>query len=296
PLNGINAHFMASFLTKKMEYNPAFSEEVYGERTALPLTLKTIDLKRDYSTQTSNHVATFYNVFLMKQNAADVMNTFHEIAVLAMEECQRVYEYVCMRENMEPLGNMKVIRYEELLAHAEEKLGKDMIETLKKDVYAQTDLDEREMSAAICDVLMSNCHELAPATVIFYAPPYYPAINSTEETLVQEKINMAQSLLDEKFDVHAKQVHYINGISDLSYVNYDRNDDSWIDYRNNTPEWGDLYRIPFENMQRLQAPVLNIGPYGKDAHKLTERLHKESAFVQTPYVLKQVLKSMCIDG
>jgi arginine utilization protein RocB len=42
----------------------------------------------------------------------------------------------------------------------------------------------------------------------------------------------------------------------------------------------------------LQAPVLNIGPFGKDAHKLTERLHKESAFVHTPFALKVVVESM----
>ncbi|MBO1910851.1 hypothetical protein J4G37_39420, partial [Microvirga sp. 3-52] len=156
-------------------------------------------------------------------------------------------------------------------------------------------LDERDMSIQISDQLMLNCQELAPATILFYAPPYYPAINSSDNELVTEKIELTQRILKEKFDVNAKQVHYFNGISDLSYVNYDENDTGWKAYKNNTPLWGDVYSIPFEEMQQLQAPVLNIGPFGKDAHKLTERLHKKSAFVHTPFALKAVVESMFVE-
>ena len=47
-------------------------------------------------------------------------------------------------------------------------------------------------------------------------------------------------------------------------------------------------------MQKLQAPLINIGPFGKDPHKLTERLHKKSAFEITPKLLEAVVKH-CID-
>src|SRR5690625_557278 len=141
-------------------------------------------------------------------------------------------------------------------------------------------------------ILMMHCLELAPTTVLFFAPPYYPAVNSTENELVQEKIKFTQETLSEKFGVHAEQVHYFNGISDLSYVNYSASDSGWQAYRNNTPVWGSVYSIPFEEMQTLQSPVINIGPFGKDAHKLTERLHKKSAFIYTPYVLKEVISSL----
>ncbi len=63
---------------------------------------------------------------------------------------------------------------------------------------------------------------------------------------------------------------------------------------NNIPMWKDVYSIPFEDMQKLQAPVLNIGPFGKDAHKLTEHLHKESAFVYTPHVLQKVIEKLYV--
>ncbi|MBY7144515.1 M20/M25/M40 family metallo-hydrolase [Virgibacillus sp. NKC19-3] len=292
PLSGINAHYMASFLTRKMEFNPEFEETVYGERTPLPITLKNNDLKSDYSTQTSNHVAALYNVFLMKQNATDIMNTFHQVALDAMSECQREYEAICKRENIELNFKLDVLEYHELLSYAQDKLGAEKVEGIKQKIMSQVELDEREISIEICDQLMAHCQELAPATILFYAPPYYPAINSTEDSLVQDKISLTRQALQNEFGVKAKQIHYFNGISDLSYVNYDKHDVGWKAYQNNSPVWNYLYTIPFKKMQELQAPVLNIGPFGKDAHKLTERLHKKSAFVQTPLVLRKVLESM----
>lgn len=294
PLNGMTGHYMASYFTKEMEFNADFVEEVYDEKTPLPICLKNYDLKRDYSTQTSHHTAALYNVFLMQNNATEIMDIFKNVALRSMEACQKDYEAICERENVKPLGKIKVLEYAELLSYAKEKLGTEVVEEIKSDVMNDSQLDEREMSIQICDQLMLHCQELAPATIIFFAPPYYPAINSTEDLLVQELIELTQRTLLEEFNVEAKQVHYFNGISDLSYVNYDKHDSGWKAYMNNTPVWGDVYSIPFEGMQKLQAPVLNIGPFGKDAHKLTERLHKKSAFVYTPYVLQKVIEKLYI--
>ena len=296
PLQGINAHYMASFLTKKMEYNQAFSEEIYGERTPLPLCLKTYDLKADYSTQTSNHVAALYNVFLMKRNAKETMISFREVATEAMRECAEEYRRVLAREeNSEEHFNIGVWEYEELLNYARDKLGKEKTEEIIKETVALPNLDQREISMKVCDQMMAHCQEIAPACILFFAPPYYPAINSSDDPLVQEKILLTKQLLQDHFNVKAEQVHYFNGISDLSYVNYDKDDKGWESYQNNTPVWDYLYTIPFDEMQKLQAPVLNIGPFGKDAHKLTERLHKQSAFVHTPFVLQKVVQTM-FDG
>lgn len=45
PLGGMTGQFMASFLTRKMEWNDAFSEEILQETTPLPVTLSQMDLK-----------------------------------------------------------------------------------------------------------------------------------------------------------------------------------------------------------------------------------------------------------
>ena len=66
--------------------------------------------------------------------------------------------------------------------YAEEKLGAEVVRgELKANVTENNQLDEREMSIQICDQLMLHCQELAPATIIFFAPPYYPA--STQQKI-----------------------------------------------------------------------------------------------------------------
>lgn len=291
PLRGITGHYMASYLTREMEFNKDFVEEVYGEETPLPVVLQVKDLKEDYSVQTSHHVFALYNVLLMKRNAEDIMKIFRKTAETAMAECMKDYKQICENAGVEPVGNIKVLEYQELLEYAQEKLGPDKVAEIKNEVMKKENLDDREMSVLICDSLMNYCRELAPATILFFTPPYYPAINSSENELVKEKIKLTQDILKEKFNQEAIQIHYFNGICDLSYVNYDQHDTGWKSYQNNTPVWGDVYTIPFEGMQKLQAPVMNIGHFGLDSHKISERLHKKSGFVYTPYVLEEVIKS-----
>ena len=97
-----------------------------------------------------------------------------------------------------------------------------------------------------------------------------------------------------KFDNIVEQIHYFNGICDLSYVNYEDDANGWAAFESNTPVWGDTYSIPFAEMAQLKAPVLNVGPFGKDAHQRTERLHVDSAFVEMPVMLETLVKSMYI--
>lgn len=291
PLSGMSGQFIASFLTRKMEWNDAFTETDLQERTPLPVTLLQTDLKDQYSTQTAHRTAALYNVFVMKRNAEQVMKIFHRVAEEAAAECNQVYEKIMEREQATPIGKVKVLQFEKLFAYAIEKVGHIKVGDLVESVLKGGADDEREKAIRLVDHLMLQCQELAPAIVLFFAPPYYPAVNSSHDELIQEKVEYIQRLAEEKFALVIQQIHYFNGISDLSYVNYDEHDQGWKSYVNNSPVWGETYNIPFAAMQELQAPVLNIGPFGKDAHKLTERLHEESAFIQTPWLLDKLIRS-----
>ena len=162
---------------------------------------------------------------------------------------------VCDRENIEGIGDVRVIRYEELLAYAEKKLGVEEVERLKKLVLENSDWDDREMSLHIVDNLMIQCQELAPATVILYTPPYYPAVNTSDNPFDKESVELIKKEAS-KFDLEVEQIHYFNGICDLSYVNYEDDGDGWAAFERNTPVWGDTYSIPFAEMAELNAPCI----------------------------------------
>lgn len=292
PMSGMTSSLLAAFLTRRMEMNPLFKEEVFGEVTPLPVTLYQKDLREQYSTQTPFLTSALYNVFTMKQNASDVMNQFEAVAHAAAQEINEWYEAVCQMEKVQPVGKVKVLRYEQLLAYAVKKLGEDAVEQIKQACILVAEHDDREKALQIGKTLLTRCPELAPAIILLFTPPYYPAVNSTEDILVQNCIAAVQQSAKQEFGLQVEVGHYFNGISDLSYVNYQGDVSGWGAYESNSPVWNATYSIPFGDMEKLQAPVLNVGPFGKDAHKRTERLHKRSAFVETPVLVEQVIRTV----
>ncbi|KAA0959174.1 M20/M25/M40 family metallo-hydrolase [Planococcus sp. ANT_H30] len=292
PLKGMTANYMASFLSQAMEWNALYRESDLGESTPLPVSLQQKDLKMQYSTQTPYRATALYNVFLMKRNAAEVMELFEQTAMQAATMCNTAYSGLCRREGIEGIGEVQVLRFEQLLKYAEAKRGVRFVSKLKAEILAHPEWDEREKSLRIADKLMIQCHELAPAIILLFAPPYYPAVNSSEDPFIMECIATVKRAAAEN-GIEVDQVHYFNGLCDLSYVNYSDPGNGWSSYERNTPVWGKTYSIPFADMLELQAPVLNVGPFGKDAHQYTERLHMDSAFVHTPHMLESLMKSLC---
>ncbi|MFB7640027.1 M20/M25/M40 family metallo-hydrolase [Peribacillus butanolivorans] len=291
PLKGITANYIASFLTQLMEWNTLFQESDLGEDTPLPVSLQQKDLKLQYSTQTPYRAAALYNVFIMKRSAAEIMDLFEQVAQEAAIMCNESYKAVCRREQIEGVGEVKVLRYEKLLSYAEGKFGANFVEEIKSEVQGNMDWDEREKSLRIADKLMIQCQELAPAIVLLFAPPYYPAVNTSNDPFIIDSVQLIKETAA-RFNKEVSQIHYFNGLCDLSYVQYSDEADGWTAFEKNTPVWGDTYSIPFADMLQLQAPVLNVGPFGKDAHQRTERLHIDSAFVHTPAMIESLIKSM----
>nr|WP_106783117.1 M20/M25/M40 family metallo-hydrolase [Lysinibacillus timonensis] len=296
PLRGMTANYIASFMTQLMEWNALFTECDRGESTPLPVNLQQKDLKLQYSTQTPYRAVALYNVFLMKHTALDIMDRFEQVATEAAKRCNEVYKDICTQAQTHPIGEVRVIRYQDLLAYAEKKLGKEQVSNLLQDVLSNDNWDEREKSLRAADYLMTRCNELAPAIVLLFAPPYYPAVNSSDHPLIQESVELVKNVASKEFGVEVKQIHYFNGLSDLSYVNYLDDSDGWTTFEQNTPTWGSVYNIPFEEMAELQAPVLNVGPFGKDAHQSSERVHIKSAFVQTPLIIEKLIKNLFVSN
>ena len=86
PLSGLTSPYIASYLTREMEWNDAFQETVLGETTPLPLTLQQTDLRLEYSTQTPYRSSALYNIFTFKRSAGDVFNIYENVAIKSGSE------------------------------------------------------------------------------------------------------------------------------------------------------------------------------------------------------------------
>ncbi len=292
PLHGITANYIASYLTQRMEFNSLFQETVMGEKTPLPVSLQQKDLKAEYSTQTPNRAIALYNVFLMERNASEIMDIFEQVALESAAACNKDYQAVCKREGFSPAGEIQVMRFDDLVEYAVNKFGAEYVDSVKAYICENRDLDDREKSFRIVDTLVIQCQELSPMIVLLYTPPYYPAVNSSEDEVVKACVQYVKNKGNQDFKLAVEGIHYFNGISDLSYVNYKDTTGGWQVFEKNTPVWNASYSIPFEAMAKLQAPILNVGPHGKDAHKRTERLNIKSAFYEVPALVEGMVKDV----
>jgi arginine utilization protein RocB len=85
---------------------------------------------------------------------------------------------------------------------------------------------------------------------------------------------------------------YHRGISDLSYCMLQEAGTVIDSVRENCPAWGRAYHLPLEDLALIDAPALNMGPWGRDVHKFTERIHRPFATRTLPLLLDRLVKKL----
>lgn len=139
-------------------------------------------------------------------------------------------------------------------------------------------------------VTVDYIKDKSPKAVIAFSPPYYPHISNLDfenlpiaiKELGENIIQFAKNDLNQDYAIKC----YFMGISDLSYLALNKSE-SVIPYISpNMPHWGESYSIPFEDLKEISVPIMNIGPWGKDYHKFTERVFKDDLYIYTPELTK----------
>jgi arginine utilization protein RocB len=177
--------------------------------------------------------------------------------------------------------------YGELLKLAQTKAG---FEVFNKELQSQManklqveQLDFPSITLWAMEQVLDFTELDEPVVITAFAPPYYPALNSGK--LVGEGFKNVVDFVGALLPVKCKE--YFMGISDCSYLGMDAEFDSEA-LAANMPCWGKLYSYDMEALAKLQIPFLLLGPWGKDLHQRTERVHIESLGVVLPKVLQEV--------
>jgi arginine utilization protein RocB len=126
-----------------------------------------------------------------------------------------------------------------------------------------------------------------------FAPPYYPHVfldenNPNERTLQELVKHVYEEALQEDGKVRLKR--FFPGLSDVSYCRVYDADKVLTTLKENMPVLDHLYHIPVREIEKLNLPTFNIGPYGKDAHKWTERLEMHYSTQIAPQLLANAIK------
>lgn len=301
---GLDPNQIAGAITNRINLNFDYCDIAEGEVSLPPITLRQKDLKTEYSVQIAKTATLYFNYSTHKSTPDEVMDKMKDAAYGAfegvVEDLNTQYESFCEESNFpheELPWSPRVISFQELYEKVKAEMG-DEFDSKVKEITAELmkdkTLDERDFSLRMVEEVHKLWSDKDPVVVVYFSPPYYPHIyvegNEHKEKILLESVDEAVKSMDTEYNIYNKKFYPY--ISDLSFVSAPKDERIMEALRNNMPALDSKYNLPLEAMQKLSLPVVNIGPYGKDAHKFTERLEKKYSFEVAPELVYKTIMNL----
>lgn len=301
--NGFNPIILLSKIVEKTDLNPCFSDVVGDEISPPPSWIYARDRKKYYDVSIPEAAGGYFNILTLKRTPKKILNELKEICEEAskdiMDYIDNNYKDFKSRINIEnnELGlDVKVKIFSELYDQAIKDSGNkfleeynSLMEKIKKDIeYNRASVPESTF--VIIEKTLEYIKDLSPMVIISFSPPYYPHISNIDfKELPMSVLTLADKINDfskDSWNEEYKKYNYFMGISDMSYGALNASEEIAPYIGPNMPLWGNIYKIPLENMENLSIPSINIGPWGKDLHKLSERVLKRDLLERTSKLIQ----------
>ncbi len=313
---GIDASHLAGELVSRVNLNPAWIDSWSGvlggdeitEVAPPPVALHMRDLKPSYNVETAGEAFVYVNWLTLTLTPEEAMNKMKDTAHAALEavrarrgESFRRFESLGGQAQTPPAWTPSVLDYESLFELAKKGWDNEKHETTfsdwlksKVDEFRSIAEDGRQLSRMIVAELTKSAQVNGPAIVAFFSPPYYPSV-MPQENQITRAMNAA---LAKQVDHRIQKRGFYPYISDLSYVQLESNVQIESLSRN-IPLFGlrdsagelvsSLDEKKLEEIRALDCAVVNIGPFGSDAHGLYERVHMPYSFEIAPELIFQTI-------
>lgn len=305
---GFNPINLLSEIIRKTELNPDFIEKAGNTVTPAPAWLYFKDRKDVYDVSLPITAGGYMSILTLTKSPKDILEQLKHISEEAfkqvIEDMEVSYNKYKSLSNMD-YGvfdwkvNVKYYGeiYNEILAEKGEKFRTE-ISQYQKDIEEQiknNEISRVEGAYELIEKTLEYYSDLSPLVVIALAPPYYPSTNNSmlkNAEQINELIANIDKFANDELDLRVYTQNYYTGISDLSYGLFTEDNEN-IDYiSENTIFWGDMYYIPLDIIREISMPVLNVGPWGRDLHKYTERVYKKDLFNSIPKLIDYIVKSI----
>ncbi|MFC4558736.1 M20/M25/M40 family metallo-hydrolase [Virgibacillus kekensis] len=298
PFAGINPNLMTSFLSQQLELSEDFIEKIDGEVTPPPVSLMQRDLKEEYSVQTPQAAISMYNVLYLKQTFKEINEKLLNGACTAAKEIEKYINEKAARfgevsdEFSMPSAKVNVMMYEELYEEATKRYGEKEITRRQNLLVSQRDKGDRDFSTLLVQELAAMCKDLAPLIVLFYSPPFYPAVSSNDDPYITEVMDYVKTYTKNNYQLNLTVAEYFTGLSDLSFLGPVSSKSRLNQLTTNMPLQNNGFVFPEDIMERLTMPILNVGPLGKDPHQWTERIELTYSFDHLPSILTETIHQL----
>lgn len=303
---GLDPNLIAAELTRQISYNPELCDEADGEVTVPPVSLKQTDLKPGYTVQTALSAFAYYNFFVHSWSPKDVLEKLKGQALAAFENALSIYEeryHQYCKTAGEPVRRIPwpprvftFVEMETLLIKEHGKSFTDHMDRFKENLLEDTSLDVRMFSVKVVEEAWKWMADRSPAIVLFYSSLYSPRIRITGETPEEAALNRALDRAIEEvqpmYPHPIKARNFFPHISDMSFVAISDDEEGIEAVRDNNPAWGTKHFVDYGAVRELQIPVINIGPYGMDAHSKLERAEMTYSFEVVPALTRRVIERL----
>ncbi|MGG0913232.1 M20/M25/M40 family metallo-hydrolase [Bacillus velezensis] len=296
-LSGIDPNLIASEITRRIHNNIHMAENIEGELVLPPTCLYQRDNKEAYNVQTAVSSYVYFNYFIYEKTAKEVMDQLTAVADEACRETEQklsdYYDEYCERTSLpkkEMSWNVQVYSLEDYLKRLRNR-GIDPAQCIEQTFKTYEHLELRMRCFKAVEELQKLDPEQGAKVIIFYAPPYLPHNYLKEEStrdrllqhVIQEAVDKTAASTGETF-VFKKFFPYL---ADGSFLSLHETDEEVSAFTDNFPGWDVIGTIPFKEIRELNIPSVNIGVYGKDGHKWTERVYKPYTFHVLPELIQQ---------
>ena len=309
---GLNPLAILSKIAVDVELSQEFSDVVHGEAAPPPTWLYLRDRKKEYSVSMPLGAGGCVSILTLSSDPALILEKLVKISRTAFDETlQKIngsYEVFCGNSRRTPEAlpwKTKVCTFGELLDEAKQNNDTKFLARYSAELdkingeISKGACTFIEASFALTEFIYNYVNDASPRAVVGFVPPYYPNVSNI---MLKDERNSCPGLASELISFARKEYNqayerefYFTGISDLSYFSLSGSETVEGALRNNMPLYGEAYSIPLAEIEKLSMPCMNIGPWGKDFHKMTERVYKPDLYERTPALLVKAIETILQD-
>ncbi|MBI9100577.1 MAG: M20/M25/M40 family metallo-hydrolase [Spirochaetaceae bacterium] len=304
PFNGLNPSLILAKIQLLSELNIDLCDQFENDATPPPIWVNLKDRKKTYDASIPEAATGYFNWLTFTKNPVDIMKWMMELSGQAMKETlelfNRSYMKFCKLNHQEadfvPFEDRVIdfnTLYKEALLNGESdflsRYGEKEIEL--NNLLVENRISLPDAAIQLLEFTADEADLEGPAIVIGLSGPYYPHITNS---MIPEGLNLQLGARTDRisrdlYNIEYQTNAYFMGICDLSYAGWVGDNADIESIKLNSPGWDTLYHIPFEDMKTLKAPMVNIGPWGKDLHKPTERVYMKDVYERIPEILYRLM-------
>lgn len=310
---GFNPVQILSEIVRRTEMNPSLADvaEEVGEMSPPPTWLMVRDSKTTYDVSMPLTAFGCISFQPLSSMPDQIIRTLVDMARFSAEEVAArvnvaadLYHKHTKRPKRTVRWAPEVLTFSELIQRCEARFGErfhafyqDALKKENDNMYRGID-NHAEATWNLLDSILDFLGTDQPMVIIGVVPPYYPSVSYLDRAEHTEVVlglkQVLNALTSERYGQSYDLEAYFTGISDLSYVSLKPEEVQTLEaaVAAQMPLYGDFYAIPFEAIARNAMPCINIGPWGKDFHKISERVFKEDLLHRTPAMVLKAIESM----